>query len=130
MKYGNEYEQEGSWKPFPEDLVEKFELRKLSYWLCRLVTEVREKDDQPYPSKTIQHIPVGLQRMTFDTNPDAIKFLDSSQSVFRELQCTCNTVYHDLHSQGTGATVCHTSTFSPDDEHKLWSTRVMGCSIS
>ena len=38
-----------------EDLVEKPDVGKLNYWLCRFVTEVRKKDGQPYPPKTIQH---------------------------------------------------------------------------
>ena len=62
------------------------------WWKCR-------KKGQPYPSKTVQNITAGLQTKMLDTNPDSIKFLDTSQSVFRELRHTFDTVYRDLHSQ-------------------------------
>ena len=113
----------------PEDLVERPDVHKLSYWLCRFITEVREKDDQPYPPKTIQHtcILAGIQRKMLDINPDAVKFVNSSQCVFREIQRTCDTVYRDLHSQGIGATMHHMATFSPEEENILWSAGVLGC---
>ena len=66
----------------PEDLLQKPDVQKLNYWLCRFVTEVRKKDGQPYPPKTIQQILAALQRKMLDINPDAVKFLDSSQSAF------------------------------------------------
>ena len=69
--------------------------------------------------KTIQHILARLQRKMLDTIPDTIKFLDSSQSGFHELRCTCDTVYRDLHSQGNGANVRHMPTFSPDNKNKF-----------
>ena len=62
-----------------------------------------------------------------DINPDAVKFLDSSQCVFRDLRRTCDTVYRDLHSQGIGATVRHTATFFPEEENILWAAGVLGC---
>ena len=110
-----------------EDLVEKPDVDKLNYWLCRFVTEVRKKDGQPYLPKTIQHILAGIQRKMLDINPDAVKFVNPSQCVFHELRQVCDTVYHDLHSQGIGATVRHTATFSPEEENILWSSGVLGC---
>lgn len=112
----------------PEDLIDKPDVHKLNYWLLRFVTEVRKQDGLPYPPKTIHQILAVLQRRMLKNNPDALKFLDRSQTAFLELQRTCDTVYHDLHCQGIGATVRHTPMLSPDEESKLWSTGVLGCS--
>ena len=38
----------------PEDLVKKPDLQKLNYWLRRFGIELRKKDGQPYPPKTMQ----------------------------------------------------------------------------
>ena len=111
-----------------EDLVDKPDVQKLNYWLCRFVTELWKKDGQPYPLKIIKYILATLQWKMLDTNLNAVKFLDSSQSAFRELRRTCDTVYRDLHTQGIGATIHHTPTFSTEDENKLWSTGVLGYS--
>ena len=35
-------------------------------------------------------------------------------------------MYRDLHSQGVGTNVCHTPTFTPEEEEKLWLTGVLG----
>ena len=113
-----------------EDLVEKPDLHKLNYWLCRFVTKMWKKDGQPYPSKTIQHILAVLQRKMLDINSDTIKFLDSSLSVFHELRRTCDNVYHDPKTQGIGATVGHMPTFSPDNSNsfsqlELWGVQLL-----
>ena len=110
-----------------EDLVEKPDVGKLNYWLCRFVTEVQKKDGQTYLPKSIQRILAGLQRKMLTINPDAVKFLDSSQCVFHELRQACDTIYLDLHLQRIGATLCHTPTFSSEKENVLWSARVLGC---
>ena len=44
----------------------------------------------------------------------------------RDLMHTCDSVYHDLHSQGIGTDVRHIHTFSAEDEEKLWETGVLG----
>ena len=62
-----------------------------------------------------------------DENPKAVKFLDSSQSCFRDFRRTCDTVYRDLHSQGIGATMRRTAPFTADEENMLWSTGFLGC---
>ena len=60
-----------------------------------------------------------------EISPTSPKFLDRSNPVFRDLHRACDTVYRDLHSQGIGATVKRTATFSPEEEEKLWSTGVI-----
>ena len=60
-----------------------------------------------------------------ETTPTAPKFLDQSNATFTNLHRACDTVYRDLHSQGIGAAVKHTSTFSLEEEEKLWSTGIL-----
>ena len=76
-----------------ENLVEKPDVDKLTYWHCRYVTEVWRKDGQPNPPKTIQHIVAGLQRKKLGINLDAVKFLNSSQCISRELLQTSDSIY-------------------------------------
>lgn len=75
--------------------------------------------------KIIYQILAGLKQMMIDKSPGAPKFLDREKYCFRKLVYTCNSVYRDLHSQGIGADVRHTPTFSSDNE-KLWETGVLG----
>ena len=75
--------------------------------------------------KIIYQILAGLKQMMIDKSPGAPKFLDRDEYCFRKLMYTCNSVYRDLHSQGIGTDVCHTPTFSSDNE-KLWETGVLG----
>ena len=111
----------------PDDLVEKPDVDKLNYWFCGFVTELRKKDGYPYTLKALQHNLAGLQRKMLDINPDAVKFLNSSERVFHELQRMCGTtVYCDLHSQVIEATMRHMATFSPEDKNILWSAGVLG----
>ena len=61
-----------------------------------------------------------------ENNPEAMKFLDSKETTFRDLHHTCNVVYCDLHDQGIGTDVRHARVFSQEEESKLWETGVLG----
>ena len=109
----------------PDNILEAPQPDKLNYWLSRFVNEVRKQNGDPYPPKTVHQILAGLQRHMLETTPTAPKFLDRSNPPFYDLHHACDTIYRDLHSQGIGAAVKHTSTFTPENEEKLWSTGVV-----
>ena len=62
-----------------------------------------------------------------ENNPDAMKFLDSKETAFRDLHHTCDVVYRDLHGQGIGTDVRHARVFLR--KRKViyaWETDVLG----
>ena len=50
-------------KQCPADLLDNPNVQELNYWLSRFVTEVRKRDGQPYPPRTIQQILAGLVKL-------------------------------------------------------------------
>ena len=104
----------------PANLLDNPDVQELNYWLSCFVTEVRKKDGQPNPPRTIQQILAGLQRRMLEGHPEVLKFMDSQQACFCDLHHTCDTMYRDLHSQGIGTEVRHAHAFLPEDESKLW----------
>ena len=89
------------------------------------VAEVRKRNGDPYPPRSIQLILSALQRKMLDVNPEAPRFMDQGMSLFRNIHRTCDTVYWQLHQQGVGATVRHTTIFSVEEENKLWEAGVL-----
>ena len=58
-------------------------------------------------------------------NPGSPKFLNRSESAFRDIHGTCDSVYRDLHSKGIGTEVKHASLITPEEEEKLWTTEIL-----
>ena len=112
--------------PCPMDLFENPDIPRLNNWLARFIAEVRRQDGNPYPPKTIHQILAALQWKMLDEHPDFPKFLDSKQWVYHDFIRTCDSVYHELHSQGVGTDVRHTPTFTSDDKDTLWEAGVLG----
>ena len=44
-------------KKCPGDLLDKPDVAKLNFWLCRFVIEVRKQNGEPFPPKSIHHVP-------------------------------------------------------------------------
>ena len=108
----------------PVDLVQKPDPKLLNFWLCRFVTEVRKKDGSPYPPRSIHLILAGLQRIVLEISPNAPKFFDQSDSTYRDLRRSCDTIYRELRSQGIGTEINRTPIFTMEEEEKLWDTGV------
>ncbi len=93
----------------------------LNTWLCRFVTEVRKQNGSAYPPRSIHLTLTGVQRFILESNPDAPKFFDRTDSTYRNLQRSCDSVFRKLCSDGIGAAhVNQTSVFTLDEEQKLW----------
>ena len=87
-------------------------------WIPHFVTEVRNKKGEQYPPRSIHLLLAGLQRYMLDKNPGSPKFLNRSESAFRDIHGTCDSVYRDLHSKGIGTEVKHASLITPEEEEK------------
>ena len=48
--------------PVPDDILSSSNKMELCKWLCKFAVEVRKKDGQSYPPKTIHHYLLGIQR--------------------------------------------------------------------
>ena len=108
----------------PVDLVQKPDPKVLKFWLCRFVTEVRKKDGSPYPPCSIHLILAGLQRTVREVSPNAPKFFYQSDSTYRDLRWSCDTIYQELRSQGIGTEINRTPIFTMEEEEKLWVTGI------
>ena len=71
-------------------------------WLSRFVVKIRKQDGQPYPPRTITKFWQVCKGYMLEKQPNATKFLDRTQTVFRELYGTCDSLYRGLHQQGFG----------------------------
>ncbi len=62
-----------------------------------------------------------------DCNPGCPNFLDKKDGRFKQLHCTLDSFFHDLHSEGIGRQVKHTETISVEEENQLWERGVLDC---
>ena len=107
------------------DLFENPDVLRLNNWLAQFVAKVRRQDGNPYLPKMIHQILAALQRKMLDEYPDVPKFLDGKHSEYCDFIRTCDSVYCELHSQGIGTNVCHTPTYTSNDEDTLWKAEVL-----
>jgi len=61
-----------------------------------------------------------------EKQPNGPKFLDCTQTAFRELHRTCDSVYRGLHQEGVGTEIRHTLTFTAAEDQVLWVKDVLG----
>ena len=66
-----------------------------------------------------------MRRYILDKNPGSPKFHNRSESAFRDIHGTCDSVYRDLHSKGIGMEVKHGSLITPEEEEKQWTTEIL-----
>ena len=95
MRFFQEWKAErskGDAEKCPKDFLNNPDIQNLNYWLSQIVAEIRKQDGQPYPPRTIHQILAGLQRYMLEKQPNAPKFLDRTQTAFRELHGTCDSV--------------------------------------
>ena len=106
----------------PEDLLDNPDVEKINYWLS---TEVRKADGSEYPPRSINLILAGLQRQMLENNPQAPRFMDKNNTIYRDLHRVRDSIYKQLHSAGVGVVVKHASIITPEEEDKLWDSGVL-----
>ena len=107
----------------PDDILASENKGEICIWLCKFVTEVRKKDEQPYPPKTLQHYLLGIQRHIRQSTKCPINLLTDSE--FIQLRNLLDALYRKLHAAGVGTSTKRTPVLTADDEDKLWSSKVL-----
>ena len=90
----------------PGDLLGHPDPVQINFWLSKFVMEVRKQNGQVYPPHLIQLVVSTLQRKMLHKNPEAPKLMNQFVT---GLHRTCDSVYHELHKEGIGATVRQTA---------------------
>ncbi len=113
-------------KKVPDDLIDNPDPKKVNYWLCRFVDEIRKQDGSELSPRSIHFILAVLQRKMLDVKPDMPKLFVCGSTVFRDLQRACDSTYRKLRSEGIGTEVMHTPIFTGEEEELLRNRSVFG----
>ena len=65
----------------PEDLLDHPHCAKLNYWLSRFLDELRRKDREPYPARSIHLNLAGIQRKVLEVDHKISNFLIKIRSI-------------------------------------------------
>ena len=111
----------------PDDLLDNPpEPCVLSKWLSLFITEVRGREGNLYPPKSICLLLRGLQRYIRNSNPSYPGFwVASGQSGFSQLHGTMQRLFKELRMQGIGAESKAAKPLTSEDEKQLWSSGVL-----
>ena len=93
-------------------------------WLCRFVLETRQESGEPYPPKLIYLILCDLHQISHSAGV-LFNSLAKSDSRFRDLHNTLDTICSNLHAQGIGATKKSAPVITIEDEELLWERQIM-----
>ena len=112
----------------PEDLLDKtpWDVKALSYWLCRYVCETRKADGSKYPPSSLHGLLAGLLRHMRSIDPGCPNIMDTSNVLFCELHSTVDATFRKLREEGVGAEVKHASLITKQEENLLWEKGILG----
>ncbi len=110
----------------PEDLLTSTDPSILNIQLSRFAVEARKENGDLYPPATIHQLLCGLLRHMREINHECPKFLDKTNGRFRQLQCTLDSHFSKLHSQGVGRKTKHAEPFTKEEENVMWKNGVLG----
>ena len=109
--------------PVPENILRCHDKTEVCKWLCRFAAEVRKKDGEQYPPKTLHHYILGIQRHMRQTQKSSVNLLEDPE--FLQLQNLLDALYRKLHAAGIGTTSKKTPVLTIDDENQLWASKVL-----
>ena len=98
----------------------------LSYWMRKLVLEVRKKDGSMHPPKTLYALVCCFKRYYEANGVHNINPLDPSDAKFGSFRAVLDAEMKGLHSLGLGSTTKQAQPITPDKEPLLWSTGLFG----
>ena len=110
--------------PVPDNILPSSNKVELCKWLSKFITEVRKKDGQSYPLKTIHHYLLDIQRHIHQLTKASINNL-LTDSKFLELRNLLDALYRKLHAAGIGTSSKKTAGLTTEDEDKLWASKVL-----
>ena len=91
------------------------------------VLETRRSDGKSHSPVTLRSLVSGIQR-SMQAKKAPFLLLDRSDTRFRELHLTLDSVSSDLHRQGVGATRKSAAVISVKDEMCFWEKGILGTS--
>ncbi len=107
----------------PLTLLENPRADALNYWLSRFVVEVRREDGRP---SSVSNLLAGLYRYSKERIRTCPTFMNRKDPSFRELTGAIQVRYRELREEGVGAVVKHAPVVVPDEEDRLWQSKVIG----
>ena len=116
--------REASDDPVPEDLLSCNDPAIVCKWLSRFVLETHQESGKPYPATSIYLLLCGLFRISRSKGV-LFNFLDKTDSRFRDLHNTTDSVCSNLHAGGVGAQKKAAHVISAEDEDLFWEKKVM-----
>ena len=111
---------DGSNVPF----IEEMDKETLSYWLSRLILEVRKVDGHEYPPNTLHHIVCGIIRHVKATTIPGVDWFKDIE--FATLRGSLDGEMKRLQSQGKGSTHKQAEPLSLDEEELMWEKKILG----
>ena len=110
----------------PENILETSDAEQLARYLSWFVIEVRKRNGSRYPPSTIHLILCGLQRIMRLKNAAPFDIFSKRDVRFNPLHKTMESVFQQLHNEGVGTVVQHTSIITATEEASLWAKGVLG----
>ena len=98
----------------------------LSYWMRKLVLEVRKNDGSMYPPQSLYALVCCFKRYYEANGVHNINQLDPSDAKFGSFRAVLDAEMKRLHSLGIGSTFKQAQPITPDEEALLWSTGQFG----
>ena len=108
--------------PVPKDLLSCSGADVVCKWLCCFIQETKKENEGRYPATSLRS---GIQRV-LHSKKVPFNLFDKSDSRFRDLHNTLDTVSVFFRKAGVGAEVKYAGVISLDDEDRLWAKGVIG----
>ena len=105
----------------PIDLLQSHDAQLVCKWLCCFVLETRKTDGSAYP-------PASLVNCELQRNEAPFSVLDKSDSRFRDLLRTLDSVTYKLHKDGVGVVKHSARVITVEHEDVFWEKGVLGYS--
>ena len=111
----------------PIDLLRSHDAQLVCKWLCCFVLETRKTDGSAYPPASLRSLVSGLNR-ELQRNEAPFSVLDKSDSRFRDLLRTLDSVTCKLHKDGVGVVKHSARVITVEHEDVFWEKGVLGYS--
>ena len=111
----------------PSDLLRSHDAQLVCKWLCCFVLETRKTDGSFYPPATLRSLVSGLNR-ELQRNQAPFSVLDKSDSRFRDLLRTLDSLTCKLHKDGVGVVKQSAKVISIEHEDIFWEKGLLGFS--
>ena len=98
----------------------------LAYWMGKFILEVRKKDGEEYPPKSLYALICCFKRFFEQNGVHDINPLCVANAVFGNFRATLDAEMKRFHGAGLGTTTKQAQPIPPDEEALLWSCGMFG----